>query len=292
MSGEKLRDASSGAGGAPVSSSEVWDARAAQYERRREPKSLLIARILHEHLGLPSASAVLEVGAGAGAGALAMSARMGRGTRLVVTDLSPVMLQLARRKLQPVVQTNDGSPVEFHQADAQHIPFPDASFDSYAANMTLMLVDQPELALREAARVLRPGGRLAMSVWGRREQSSSRTLFWEALDAAGIVLPAARPNLSRFRLGDREQLSGMLSRAGLRDVITWYHTCVEPVEDGDSFAAEIMAIEPAAGELDPSQLSAVHRRLADLAQERLSSGRPISLDILIAIARKPLGESI
>ena len=78
---------------------QFWDAFAVDYERCRESATALVAATLHQQLHLGRAASVLEVGAGAGAGALDLSSRLPPDARLVSTDFSPVMLELARHKL-------------------------------------------------------------------------------------------------------------------------------------------------------------------------------------------------
>src|SRR5262249_44479817 len=79
-----------------ASQRKFWDNFAPHYEQVHEPNTALVARILHEHMSLSKAHDVLEVGAGAGAGAIALASRLNAGARLVLTDLSPKMLELMR----------------------------------------------------------------------------------------------------------------------------------------------------------------------------------------------------
>lgn len=104
---------------------------------------------------LPLAGEVLEIGAGTG-----MLWRhvdhVRRGLRLTLTDFSPAMCDQLR--------TIPGARVQ--QCDATALPFADASFDTVVANHMLYHLDDPADGLREFARVLRPGGRLAVAVNG------------------------------------------------------------------------------------------------------------------------------
>jgi SAM-dependent methyltransferase len=104
---------------------------------------------------LPLAGDVLEVGAGTGKLWTHVD-HVGRGLRLTLTDFSPAMCQELR--------TVAGAQVR--QCDATELPFPDASFDAVIANHMLYHLDDPVAALREFARVLRPGGRVAIATNG------------------------------------------------------------------------------------------------------------------------------
>jgi SAM-dependent methyltransferase len=105
---------------------------------------------------LPLAGDVLEVGAGTGKLWTRVD-HVGHGLSLTLTDFSPAMCAQLRAIPGARVQ----------QCDATELPFPDAGFDTVIANHMLYHLDDPAAALREFARVLRPGGRLAIATNGR-----------------------------------------------------------------------------------------------------------------------------
>jgi SAM-dependent methyltransferase len=99
---------------------------------------------------------VLDLGCGAGFDAFVAAQLVGSAGRVAGVDLSPEMLAVARAG-----QTEAGfSPVEFHEAAVEALPFPVASFDVAVSNGVLNLIPDKPAALREIFRVLRPGGRL------------------------------------------------------------------------------------------------------------------------------------
>jgi ubiquinone/menaquinone biosynthesis C-methylase UbiE len=83
-----------------------------------------------------------------GPGALAAEAA-NRGVRAVGVDLSPRMLKLARRSYPAV---------EFHEADVEHLPFADGTFDAVICSFALGHFPRPEAAVAECVRTLNPGG--------------------------------------------------------------------------------------------------------------------------------------
>ncbi|MBI3122039.1 MAG: methyltransferase domain-containing protein [candidate division NC10 bacterium] len=104
------------------------------------------------HLG----EAVLDLGCGAGLDALLAAQLVGPAGRVAGIDLSPEMLAVAEAG-----RAEAGFPqVEFREASAEALPFPDASFDAALSNGVLNLIPDKPAALREIFRVLRPGGRL------------------------------------------------------------------------------------------------------------------------------------
>ena len=112
---------------------------------------------------LPLREDVLEVGAGTGR----LWSEVGHdGLRLTLTDFSATMCEELRRV----------PGAEVRQCDAADLPFADASFDSLIANHMLYHLDDPAAALREFARVLRPGGRFAAAVNGRDHLEELRAI--------------------------------------------------------------------------------------------------------------------
>lgn len=111
--------------------------------------------------GLPGGARVLEIACGTGIVTRHLSACVPAGGTLTSTDLNEPMLAEARGHLPQPLPAH----VELRQADAQALPFPDASFDAIVCQFGFMFFPDKELAAREAMRVLRPGGLWIFSVW-------------------------------------------------------------------------------------------------------------------------------
>jgi len=116
--------------------------------------------------GVPTAVAdlhqgetVLDLGSGAGADVLISARRVGPSGRAIGLDMTDEMLDLARRNAADAGVAN----VEFHKGYIEDIPLPDASVDVVISNCVINLSGDKDAVLREAARVLRPGGRFAVS---------------------------------------------------------------------------------------------------------------------------------
>lgn len=125
---------------------------AAIYDTVMVPVEALGMRGQRRRIGDAARGRVLEVGAGTGA----MLEHYGDDVdEVVATEPDPHMLARAVRRRRPAK-----IPVQIRQADAQDLPFEDASFDTVVVALALCTIPDPRRALTEARRVLRPGGRL------------------------------------------------------------------------------------------------------------------------------------
>jgi SAM-dependent methyltransferase len=126
-------------------------------------------------------------------------------------DLADGMLELARQRV---------GGIELLRADAEELPFDDASFEAVVGGFVINHLPRPQRALAGAARVLVPGGRVAFSVWDRPERMRVFGVVTEAIEAAGVdrddAVPAGGPDPYRF--ADDGEFRGLLEAAGLVDV--------------------------------------------------------------------------
>ncbi|RZI77174.1 MAG: class I SAM-dependent methyltransferase [Variovorax sp.] len=177
-----------------------WDLAAPRYE------ALWQAQLAEAQAGLLAAAAlqpgerVLDVACGTGCVTLAAARAVGSGGRVLGVDLSGAMVDTARQ--QAALQALPC--VTFERMDAEQLALPDAGVDVVLCALGLMYMPDPERALREMRRVLRPGGRLVAAVWGERARCGWAAIF-ELVDAevASEVCPFF------FRLGQ----TGALARA-------------------------------------------------------------------------------
>jgi ubiquinone/menaquinone biosynthesis C-methylase UbiE len=119
---------------------------------------------------------VLETACGTGFVTRAMVARLSPQTEIIATDLNQPMLDFA-------AQQEDTREVVWRQADAQHLPFDDASFDIVVCQFGVMFFPDRVAGYREARRVLRPGGNFVFSVWDRLEDNEFSLLIHHAVAA-------------------------------------------------------------------------------------------------------------
>ena len=157
--------------------------------------------------GVRAGDELLDAGTGPGAVA---AAAITRGARVTAVDPDDGMRRLARLAA-PRADVREGALPDLDLADA--------SFDVVGANFVLNLVGDPRAATRELVRVLRPGGRLAATVWPR-PMSELHRLWEDVADAAGAERPASaaplEPAMDFVRSPDG--FAGLLEDAGLTDV--------------------------------------------------------------------------
>lgn len=165
---------------------------------------------LVERLKPRGAKDVLEVACGTGIVTRALLDGL-KPMRLVATDLNEPMLAYARSK----VGARPG--LEWRQADASDLPFPDASFDAVVCQFGIMFVPDKLAAMKAARRVLRPNGVFIFNVWDRMEENDlSRT----AHEVITRLFPVDPPQFYTIPLGfhDQELIRSMLQQAGFADI--------------------------------------------------------------------------
>lgn len=155
--------------------------------------------------------AVLDVACGTGIVARSAAERMSRG-RVAGLDLNSGMLAVARSARQP------GAPIEWIEGSVLDLPFDDNSFDLVLCQLGLQFFPDRPLALREMRRVLRPSGRVALSVFNAIEETPAAYAYVQALDHhLGPGASATKRAEHMFRTG--AELGSMLTKEGFEQVV-------------------------------------------------------------------------
>jgi SAM-dependent methyltransferase len=150
---------------------------------------------------------VLDVATGTG---LAAAGVARRGAQAVGVDVAAAMVEQAR-SLHPEV--------EFVQGDVYALPFAQRSFDAVLCNFGLLHFGRPEEAAGELARVLTPGGALALTVWDLPERARLQGVILETVHEVGAELsPDVPTGPPLFRFAGESEMSGLLRTAGLDEI--------------------------------------------------------------------------
>ena len=260
-----------------------WNEFQADYESKLGQTMTIFNHSLIHMMRTKTATKILELGCGPGLGTLSLYRRLqdeeNYSASITACDLSPAMISCARKRLP--------SAVTLQVANNLSLPFEDSSFDRVIAGMNLNLVPDSAKMLNEIFRVLKPGGRVGVSVWGRAEESFALTVFNLACSKLGIEVPAVRSN---FHLGTKEVLVPLVKAAGFCDVLAWHSPSVYSEGSAEEYAGTLYSApnrrQVMQGLSKESQVE-LHRELIDLINSKLmAQEEPLVLDGLIVVGNK------
>ena len=184
-----------------------WERRRSELEKVTRSVSAWMVQALAPQPG----DTVLELAAGPGDTGFLAATLLGDEGRLISSDFSSEMVEVARRRASELGLEN----VEHRVIDAEEIPLDDDSVDGVLCRFGFMLMPDPEAALAETRRVLRPDGRLVLAVWGQAERNPWISIAGRLLAEHGLV-PRPQPGEpGMFVLADEDGLRSLLDGAGV-----------------------------------------------------------------------------
>ncbi|MDF3302319.1 class I SAM-dependent methyltransferase [Streptomyces tropicalis] len=184
-----------------------------RYEQYVAPIVAPFVTALVDAVDLYPGAAVLDLACGTGFAARAAAARVGPSGRVFGTDPDAGRLKVAEA-LHPRLYPD----IEFTVAPADGLPYPDAGFDAVLCLQGAQLFPGLDAALAEAARVTRPGGRFAATVWADRSRSPYFEAQYEVLREYGG--PDVAEDFARTLARTAEHLTGALTAAGFHDTVS------------------------------------------------------------------------
>jgi SAM-dependent methyltransferase len=196
---------------------EIAEAIAPTWERRRadvEAASAPVREWMVRELSPRAGDTVLELAAGVGDTGFDAVAR--ERCRLISSDFSPAMVAAARRR---GAERGLGN-VDYRVIDAERIELEADSVDGVLCRFAYMLMPDPATALAETRRVLRPGGRLALAVWGDMWRNPFFTIVAISLTRHGHLPPPEPPGPPVFSMAKPERTTALLEAAGFASVRT------------------------------------------------------------------------
>lgn len=179
---------------------ELWSAQAQNWANFFEMFHMPLYKSVFDRVGISRSTRLLDVGCGAG---LAAQLAAELGAQVSGIDAAPAFIEIARERL-PVG--------DFRVGDMEELPYTDASFDVVTGFNSFQHAANPVVALAEAKRVVKAGGRVAMVTWGRREDCEHAAVFV----AVSTLFPAGPARAaSPFELSEPGRLEALLAQAGL-----------------------------------------------------------------------------
>jgi SAM-dependent methyltransferase len=233
-----------------------WKATRENFQRTMEPVSQWLVEAIHPQPG----HRVLELAAGLGDTGLIAAQLVAPGGSVLITDGSENMVAAAREHAEEVGATN----VELRTMQAEWIDLPAASVDAVICRFGYMLLVDPEAALRETRRVLKPGGRVALAVWDDLGRNPWMKVLREALVARGLAPAAVPEGPGPFALGSREAVAELLETAGFEDVEVSPLDLVVGAESLDAWWDHVMQTSITTAEVVRELAPADHYELRDL----------------------------
>ncbi|MEV5828873.1 methyltransferase domain-containing protein [Spirillospora sp. NPDC052242] len=199
---------------------ELWAGRASAYERGFARLTAYLVGPLLDAAGVGDGARTLDVGTGPG---IVSAAAVRRGAAVSAVDADAGMAETARRNVPEA---------DVRVAVLPDVPFPDGAFDAVVGNFVINHVGDPGAVLARLRRVLRPGGRLAVSCWAM-PGTGALGLVREAIDRAEVPWPADMPVPPFMEHGEPAAFRRLMVGAGFADVaveeVTWEHV-VDPDE--------------------------------------------------------------
>lgn len=212
-----------------------WSGSAANWDNQhenRERETAAVTDWLLREARITAGMRVLDLACGSGHPSLTIAGIVGGSGSVVATDLVPEMVAVTARRASEAGLSN----LETRVTDAEAIDFRASSFDAVTCRFGMMFCARPAVAISEVHKVLKPGGRFALSVWSEPQYSPAQTVGGEALRRCGRPQPAVDFDVPGiYQLAPEGKLRRLLLGAGFREVRVEPITLISEYASIDAF---------------------------------------------------------
>jgi SAM-dependent methyltransferase len=179
----------------------LWGMRARDWAEVQEILYVPLFETVLQQTGVGPGTAVLDIGCGS---CFYCQMAAGRGAQVSGLDAADLMLDIARQRVPQA---------DFRTGEMEELPFADGSFEVVTGFNSFQFAANPVNALKEARRVLRPGGRLAIAIWGKPQETGPIPYF----NALASFLPSPPPGSpGPFALSMDGALPALVAQAGMQ----------------------------------------------------------------------------
>ena len=234
-----------------------------------------------ERLGLSRGARVLDCCCGSGASAIPAAEAVGPGGEVLGVDLAVGLLELARRKAARRGLKN----IDFRAGDMLGLGLPEAGFDAVVCVFGIFFVPDMRAAVRELWRLVRPGGKLAVTTWGQRVFEPADTAFWESVRAV-------RPDLYKGfnpwdRISEPASVRALFAAAGVEGCEAVAEAGTHPINSPEEWWALVLGsgYRGTVESLNAEERERV--RLENLDFIRRARVRSVEANVVYASASRP-----
>jgi SAM-dependent methyltransferase len=253
-----------------------WDERAIGYDRMLGRITARVVDPLLDAAAVAAGARVLDVACGPGDATAAAAAR---GASAVGVDVATAMVHLARRR-------HRGLP--FLCAAAEALPFATGTFDTVIGGFLVHHLAEPVPVVREFARVLAPGGRLALTAWDRPERCRLVGVLVDAIAQVGAAPPAdLPPGPPFFRFSTDAALAGLLTDGGFGAVEVHTVAFAHPIADAGALWTGLMRGTVRSSALvvrQPDGVQVAIRAAFDRLASRYADGPRLAIPVSVKVA--------
>ena len=243
-----------------------------------------VAHALVDKVKISSGATVLDVGCGTGAATRYVAKFVGSNGSVAGVDINAGMIEVAKS-----LSENAGTPIDWYENSAFELPFEENSFDVALSAQTIQFLDDRVAALKEMQRVLRPRGRLAISVWCEVGLNP----YFDALIKAvtnHLGAETAAGLGAAFTLSKPSEIEELLVEAGLQKIEVEICELSLKMPEIRIFAAQHISATPMSASYfassESTQKDLVEEVASHLATYQTETGAMVPFRILVAKAKK------